>query len=119
MERKCYVYEGRLNGKLMYIGTTVQVPSARFRWHKANGKRLDFKVLEEHTDTETMLEREHYLIKTLRPPMNKITHRKQNLNVKLTPAQLDARKGDTEWCQGCLRRRSVTKYCRNCRRTHP
>jgi hypothetical protein len=116
-KRKCFVYKGCLNGVLMYIGTTVQRPAARFRWHKANGKDLEFTVLEQHTDTDMMLDREFYLIKTLRPPMNKQVTRRQNLNVKLTKKELNSRKGVSVWCQGCLRRRVVGKstHCRNCK----
>ena len=38
MSRVYSVYKGELNNQLVYIGTTVQVPSERFRWHKYNGK---------------------------------------------------------------------------------
>lgn len=109
------VYKGEHNGVIVYIGTTIQQPSARFRWHKANGKALQFTVLEQYDNPEQMLAKEFELIKKLKPKLNKITERAQNLNVKLTPEQLAAREGDAEWCQKCLRRRAKVKtkcnYC--------
>lgn len=87
-----YVYSGKLNNVLVYIGTTTQIPADRFRWHKANGKDLEFEVLHACKDEAEMLDREFELIKKLKPSMNKIKHRKQNLNVKLTPDVL-AEKG--------------------------
>lgn len=104
------VYKGEKNGKLIYIGTTIQVPTERFRWHKYNGKDLDFTVLSTHTTPEAMLDEEWRLIQLHKPKMNKITKRKQNFNGKLSQEELDARKGITEWCQCCLRRRVNKGY---------
>ena len=112
MERTYTVYKGEQNGKLVYIGTTIQEPSARFRWHKANGKPLKFTVLSQFDNADAMLDEEYRLIKQLQPRMNKITHRKQNLNVALTQEELDARKGDKQWCQCCLKRRVNKGYSR-------
>jgi len=112
MERIYTVYKGERNGKLVYIGTTIQDPSARFRWHKANGKDLQFTVLSQFDNADSMLDEEFRLVKQHKPKMNKITHRKQNLNVALTQAELDARKGLKEWCQCCLRRRVNKGYSR-------
>lgn len=28
------VYKGELSGQIVYIGTTIQVPEDRFRWHR-------------------------------------------------------------------------------------
>lgn len=106
------VYKGERNGKLVYIGTTIQEPSARFRWHKANGKDLKFTVLEQYDNAGSMLDEEHRLIKRHSPKLNKIRHRRQNLNVALTQAELEARKGVAEWCQSCLRRRVSKGYSR-------
>lgn len=116
MSRTYTVYKGEEDGKLVYIGTTVQLPKDRFRWHKHNGKRYQFTVLSTHPTAEAMLEEEYRLIQLHRPRDNKITDRRQNLNVKLTPAQLEARRGDKAWCQGCLRRKPNprSRYCRNC-----
>ena len=116
MGRTYTVYKGEKNGKLVYIGTTVQKPSARFRWHKANGKRLDFTVLAQFDNADEMLDEEHRLIHLHKPSMNKIRHRRQNLNVKLTKDEIEARKGSDEWCQGCLKRRTNKGYlfCMRC-----
>ena len=35
-KRKYTVYKGLLNGELVYIGTTIQKPEDRFRWHRNN-----------------------------------------------------------------------------------
>lgn len=116
-KRNYYVYQGRdkKTGEIVYIGTTVQVPNARFRWHKANGKNLNFNVLFEFDNPDDMLQKELDLIKELKPKLNKITNRKQNLNVKLTNERLNKRVGDKEWCQSCLKRRArvgnVCGYC--------
>jgi len=115
MSRIHTVYKGELNGKLVYIGTTIQKPSDRFRWHKHNGKNLDFTVLHQFDSADEMLDTEFELIKKHNPKMNKIKHRKQNLNVRLTPEILESREGSDEWCQGCLRRR-VNKGYKRCMR---
>jgi len=39
-KRKYTVYKGLLNGQLVYIGTTIQKPEDRFRWHRNNGKNF-------------------------------------------------------------------------------
>jgi len=113
-----YVYKGydKQTSLLVYIGTTTQIPSRRFSWHKSNGKDLNFEVVKSFDTAEEMLTYEHKLIIEHKPKLNKITHRKQNLNVKLTQAELDSRKGSKEWCQGCLKRRvnKGYRYCRNC-----
>lgn len=107
---KYTVYKGEEGGEVVYIGTTIQNPRDRFRWHKHNGKDLKFSVLSIHTSAEEMLAEERRLIELLRPKLNK--RLKQNLNVKLTQAQLDLRKGDTAWCQSCLKRRVNKGYSR-------
>ena len=104
------VYKGELGGQLVYIGTTIQRPADRFRWHKANGKDLQFTVLAQFSTAEEMLAEERRLIELHRPRLNK--RLKQNLNVKLTQAQLDLRKGDSSWCQSCLKRRVNKGYSR-------
>ena len=109
MKKRTYsVYKGEVNGKIVYIGTTIQEPSARFRWHKANGKPFDFTVLSQHPCADSMLAEELRLITLLKPKHNKRI--KQNFNVKLTAADLESRKGDKVWCQSCLRRRVNTGY---------
>lgn len=112
------VYKGSLDGELVYIGTTIQRPKDRFRWHKANGKNFDFEVLQYCENEVEMIDLEFELIKKHKPKYNKITKRKQNLNRKLTQEQLDARVGDKTWCQCCLRRRVNPGYssCYNCSR---
>lgn len=117
-EKGFYVYRGldKVTLELVYIGTTVQIPRNRFRWHKANGKDLKFEVIKVCVDADQMINHEFELIQSLKPKLNKITHRRQNLNVKLTADELDSRKGSKEWCQGCLKRRvnKGYRYCRNC-----
>lgn len=115
MLRTYTVYKGELDGELVYIGTTIQKPADRFRWHKANGKDLEFTVLSQFESADKMLEEEFRLINLHKPKMNKIKHRRQNLNVKLTAADLEQRKGNAEWCQCCLRRR-VNKGYSSCMR---
>lgn len=110
MTRTYTVYKGELNGKIVYIGTTIQKPEDRFRWHKHNGKDFNFQVLEQFDNSEDMLNREFELIQQLKPKFNKITKRKQNLNVKLTPVELNKRVGRIGWCQNCLKRRTSPGY---------
>ena len=78
-----YKGENKSTGELVYIGTTIQKPEARFRWHKSNGKDLNFTVIHKYDNADEMLEKEFELIKQLTPKLNKITKRPQNLNVKL------------------------------------
>lgn len=110
IDRVYTVYQGSLNGNIVYIGTTIQKPSDRFRWHKHNGKNFTFKVLSQHDNADYMLSEELRLIKKHNPKHNKIKHRKQNLNCKLDTATLEGRRGDKEWCQGCLKRRVNAGY---------
>lgn len=113
MNRTYTVYQGLLNNTIVYIGTTIQRPENRFRWHRNNGKRLHFEVLFQYDNEADMLTKEFELIKKYSPKLNKITHRKQNLNAKLSQEELEARKGNKEWCQCCLKRRVNAGY-KNC-----
>lgn len=108
MGRVYSVYKGEVNGEIVYIGTTIQEPRARFRWHKSNGKPFSFTVLSQHPSAESMLDEELRLIKKHKPRHNKRI--KQNFNVKLTREQLDLRVGDKVWCQSCLKRRVRDGY---------
>ena len=110
---KFNVYVGKVNGEIVYVGTTVQMPADRFRWHKSNGKDFSFEVVKQCDTEDEMLDLEFEMIKKLKPKHNKITHRKQNLNKRLDQATLDLRKGNSEWCQCCLKRR-VNKGYTNC-----
>ncbi len=112
-----YVYKGlSQSGKLKYIGTTIQIPTERFRWHKYNGKDLVFSVIKICENQTEMLDLEYKLIRKYNPPLNKIKKRKQNYNVVLTQEELESRKGNDEWCQCCLKRRvnKGYKYCYYC-----
>ena len=113
---KFTVYKGSLNGQIVYIGTTIQKPSDRFRWHKSNGKRFFFEVIQQFDNETDMLNLEFELIKKLNPKFNKIKNRKQNFNKKLTPEILESRKNDAHWCQKCLKRHVNPgyKYCYYC-----
>lgn len=104
------VYKGMVKGKIVYIGTTIQNPSARFRWHKANGKPFHFQIMYQYDNEKEMLEKEFELIKKIKPRYNKITHRIQNFNKKLTSQELESRKGDNVWCQSCFKRRVNQGY---------
>ena len=61
-----YVYKGlsidrnekRYHNKLRYIGTTIQIPADRFRWHKANGKDFLFEIIKICKDENEMLDTE-------------------------------------------------------------
>lgn len=116
-----YVYKGlsKSTGGLLYIGTTIQIPSDRFRWHKANGKNLTFVVVKVCENESEMLDLEHLLIQKYKPRLNKITNRKQNFNKKLTAEALELRVGDSQWCQSCLKRRVNKGYskCYYCEKT--
>jgi len=65
-EKGFYVYKGlqkdKENGKLLYIGTTIQIPCDRFRWHKANGKDFNFEIINVCNDINEMLDLEYTLI---------------------------------------------------------
>lgn len=118
MSRTYSVYLGKdkNTGIVVYVGTTIQKVKDRWRWHKHNGKDLNFTLFRECNNEEEMLQLELRLISELKPSLNKITHRKQNLNTKLDVSTLEARKGNKEWCQCCLKRRvnkgySVCYYC--------
>lgn len=58
-EKGFYVYKGlpkEIYGKkLLYIGTTTQIPADRFRWHKANGKDFRFEIIKICNDENEML----------------------------------------------------------------
>lgn len=114
-----YIYKGldKKTKELVYIGTTVQVPNDRFRWHKANGKDLIFEVIKICENQTEMLDLEYDLIKKYNPKLNKIIHRKQNFNVALTKSEIELRKGNKEWCQKCLTRRvnSGYNFCYYCK----
>lgn len=107
------VYVGKLNGVVVYVGTTIQKPSDRFRWHRNNGKNFEFSIVAQFDNSDDMLALEFDLIKQHKPKYNKINHRKQNLTKKLTDQDIDSRKNSVEWCQKCLKRR-VNKGYTNC-----
>lgn len=110
MARTHSVYKGEVDGVIVYIGTTIQKPAARFRWHKTNGKPFKFTVLRSFDNAQQMLAEEFRLIQKHKPKYNKITHREQNFNGKLSAEQSAERVGLAGWCQSCLRRRVNTGY---------
>lgn len=113
-----HVYKGcDKKGRIVYIGCTIQEPAARFRKHKSDGKDLRFEVISNHETPEEMLAEEFRLIQQHNPKLNRFKHKPHNLNRKLTPEQLQARVGDVEWCQCCLKRRKRPGYknCSHCR----
>lgn len=104
--------ENNVKGKLVYIGTTMQKPSDRFRWHKHNGKDLIFEIQAEYPTPDEMLDAEVKLIAAYNPKLNKKTKR-HNDNRRKSDKDINARKGNSEWCQGCLKRR-VNKGYKRC-----
>lgn len=115
---KYIVYVGKKNNKIVYVGTTIRYPISRWFYHKQHGKDFDFEEVFRFNNQDDMLSKEFELIKQYRPIYNKITRRKQNLNVALTKEELENRKGNPEWCQCCFKRR-VNKgytYCFACGR---
>ncbi len=114
--RQHVVYKGEQDGKVVYIGTTIQQPEARFRWHKSNGKPFKFTVVRTFDNAQEMLAEEFRLIQKHRPKFNKIVDRQQNFNGKLSTEQVAERVGLAGWCQSCLKRRVNEGYtsCRFC-----
>lgn len=109
-----FVYLGKNKDSIDYVGTTIQEPEERFRWHKNNGKgHLKFEIYKKCQTKEEMLDLEYELIQKFNPKLNKIKHRKQNFNKKLTDEELKNRIGNKEWCQCCLKRR-VNKGYKKC-----
>lgn len=100
----------------IYVGTTIQHPMSRWYYHATHGKDLDFVEMFRFDNSDDMLDMEYRMIQMYHPSCNKITKRKQNFNQVLTPEVLESRKGDTEWCQMCLRRhvRPGYKFCWYC-----
>ena len=98
-----YVYKGLPkepnSQKLLYIGTTTQIPSDRFRWHKANGKDFRFEIIKICKDENEMLDTEFALLKKYSTRYNKITKRRQNFNRKLSDEEKYVRIDNKEWCQ--------------------
>lgn len=115
-QREHIVYKGEQDGKVVYIGTTIQKPEDRFRWHKSNGKPFKFTVVARFDNAQQMLAHEYFLIQKHKPKHNKIVHRQQNLNAKLSDEQVAERVGLAGWCQSCLKRRVNEGYssCRFC-----
>jgi excinuclease UvrABC nuclease subunit len=111
-EKGFYVYKGldKKTKELIYIGTTIQKPSDRFRWHKHNGKDLEFHVIKKCDNEKQMLDLEFSLIKEHKPKLNHITHRKQTFNKVLSNEDVKLRVGNSEWCQCCLKRRVNKGY---------
>ena len=115
-----YVYKGlpkeKDGKKLLYIGTTIQIPADRFRWHKSNGKDFRFEIIKICKDEKEMLDTEFALIQKYNPRYNKITKRKQNFNKRLSDEEKYGRVGNKEWCQCCLTRRvnKGYKFCYYC-----
>lgn len=104
------------HNKVLYIGTTIQIPISRWFYHSTHGKDLYFEEKYRFDNAEDMLRTELEMIQKYHPSLNKITSRKQNLNAKLSKEQLDSRIGNPCWCQKCLRRhvRVGYKYCLYC-----
>ena len=105
--------DSKKNGKVVYIGTTIQHPMSRWFYHSIHQKNLNFVEMFRFDNEYDMLEMEYKKIRELRPAMNKIKNRQQNFNVMLTQDVIELRKGNPEWCQCCLRRH-VNKGYRYC-----
>ena len=113
---KYIVYFGYANGKVVYVGTTIQHPYSRWYYHSMHGKPFEFKEEFRFDNEQDMLNKEYEMIQKYHPRHNKIINRKQNLNVELTRQELDSRKGNPEWGQCCLKRRVNRgyRYCYYC-----
>ena len=111
-----YSRKDKTHKNVIYIGTTIQMPISRWYYHSIHGKNLDFVEMFRFDNEKDMLDKEYEMIKKYRPCMNRITNRKQNLNLELSIETLNERKGDHQWCQCCLRRRVNIgyKYCYYC-----
>lgn len=110
--RKTAVYKGFKNGEIVHIGITTQKPSIRFRTHEKRNLIDYFEIIAEFDSTEDALQLEKELILKHKPKYSKRI--KQNDNRKLTDKSLESRKGNSEWCQSCLKRR-ISKGYKNCK----
>jgi len=110
------VYFGYANGKVVYVGTTIQHPYSRWYYHSMHGKPFEFKEEFRFNNEQDMLNKEYEMIQKYHPRHNKIVNRKQNFNVELTQEELDSRRNNPEWCQCCLKRRVNRgyRYCYYC-----
>jgi hypothetical protein len=113
---KYIVYFGYANGKVVYVGTTIQHPYSRWYYHSTHGKPFEFKEEFRFDNEQDMLNKEYEMIQKYHPRHNKIVSRKQNFNVELTQEELDSRMDNPEWCQCCLKRRVNRgyRYCYYC-----
>lgn len=109
--RKTAVYKGLTNGKIVHIGITTQKPNDRFRTHEKRHLIEEFIVIDYFENTEDALKLEKELILKHKPKYSKRI--KQNDNRKLSNDSLAMRKGSSEWCQSCLKRR-VNKGYKEC-----
>lgn len=110
--RKTTVYKGLQNGEIVHIGITTQVPSTRFRTHEKRHLIEKFEIIAEFDSTDEALQLEKELILKYKPKYSKRI--KQNDNRKLSKTSIESRKGSSEWCQNCLKRR-VNKGYKRCK----
>lgn len=112
--RKTTVYKGLSNGNIVHIGITTQCPSNRFRTHEKRHLIDEFVIITQFDSTEDVLDLERELILKYKPKYSKRI--KQNDNRKLSKEELQGRKGSSEWCQSCLKRRINKGYhkCKWC-----
>lgn len=108
-----YSKKDKEKSKVIYVGTTIQHPMSRWYYHSTHKKDLVFEIAFRFDNEKSMLDKEYEEIKRLKPSLNKIKDRPQNFNVALSEEEINARKGNEEWCQCCLKRR-VNKGYRYC-----
>lgn len=105
------VYKGITNGQIVHIGITTQEPKVRFRTHEKRKLIESFEIIAQFEDVADALRMEEELIIKYKPKYSK--RLKQNDNRKLSSSSVEDRKGSSEWCQKCLKRR-VNKGYKNC-----
>lgn len=109
--RQVAVYKGMNGNEIVHIGITTQDPKVRFRTHEKRKLIERFEVITLFEEVEDALALEKELILKYKPKYSKRI--KQNDNRPKSKAEIEARKGDSTWCQSCLKRR-VNKGYRVC-----
>lgn len=102
-EKNFTVFAGYKNETLVYVGSTTQKPNVRFNWLKSNGKRLEFKILQQFDNVEDMLKFAQLIIDRENPKMNK--RRIAICNSPITDTIIESRYDNPEWCISCFSRR--------------
>lgn len=108
MKRQVSVYKGFYKGEIVHIGITTQDPRTRFRTHEKRHLIDNFEVITAFDTVEEALALEKKLVLQYKPKYSKRIQ--QNDNREKTAQEIQKRKGDSEWCQQCYRRRTSRGY---------